>query len=62
MDINDLLEQTMKAINEYVDEIVAERMKLKMSPTGPSPEAKGKNAESLRCAEKHNDTHFPKKA
>lgn len=28
MDINDLLEQTMKAINEYADEIVAERMKL----------------------------------
>lgn len=42
MDINDLLEQTMKAINEYADEIVAERMKLKMSPTGTSPEAKGK--------------------
>ncbi len=35
MDINYLFEGIMKAINQYADEIVAERMQLQMSQIGP---------------------------
>ncbi len=43
MDINNLVEGIMKAINRYADEIVVERMRLEMSQLGRGSESKGKD-------------------
>lgn len=59
MDINYLFEGIMKAINQYADEIVAERMQLQMSQIGPGLELKRKNSEKLGLGEKQNDANFP---
>lgn len=37
MEINFLFEGIMKAINQYADEIVAERLQLQMSQFGRAP-------------------------
>ena len=59
MDINFLFEGIMRAINQYADEIVAERMELQMSQIGRAPETERKNSENLRLGEKQNDGNFP---
>jgi hypothetical protein len=38
MDINELFEGIMKAINQYTDDIVGERMQPKVSATEQGPE------------------------
>jgi hypothetical protein len=58
MDINFLFEGIMKAINQYADEIVAERMQLQMSQIGRASEAEGENSENLELGEKQNDANF----
>ena len=59
MDINILVEGIMKAINQYADEIVAERMELQMSQIGRAPETERKDSENLRLGEKQNESKFP---
>lgn len=59
MDINDLFEGVWKAINQYADEIVAERMQLQMSQIGRAPETERKNSENLRLGEIQNESKFP---
>ena len=59
MDINFLFERIMRAINQYADEIVAERMQLQMSPIGRAPETERKNSENLGLGEKQNEANFP---
>jgi hypothetical protein len=51
-------DRIMKAINQYADEIVAERMELQMSQIGRAPETERKNSENLRLGEKQNDGNF----
>lgn len=58
MDINFLFEEIMKAINQYADEIVSERMQLQMSQIGRASETEGKNSENLGLGEKQNDGNF----
>ena len=58
MEINFLFEGIMKAINQYADEIVAERLQLQMSQFGRAPQTEWKNSENLRLGEKQNDGNF----
>lgn len=59
MDINDLFEGVWKAVNQYADEIAAERMQLQMSQIGRAPETERKNSENLGLGEKQNESKFP---
>ncbi|MDH4203884.1 MAG: hypothetical protein OEV87_13465 [Phycisphaerae bacterium] len=61
MDINELFEGIMKAINQYTDDIVGERMQPKILATGQGPENGRKNSENSGCEKKQDETHFPKK-
>ena len=58
MNINFLFEGIMKAINQYADEIVAERLQLQISQIRRTPETERKNSENLRLGEKQNDGNF----
>lgn len=59
MDSNERFEGIMKAINQYTDDIVSERMQPKVSATEQGPEDR-KISENLGCEKKQDETHFPK--
>ena len=61
MDINGLFEGIMKAINQYADEIVAERMRLEMSQLGRGSESKGKDSENFGGRENQIGLDSPKR-
>ncbi len=59
MDINDLFENIAKIINQFTNEMVAERTKNKMSISALGPESEGKNSENFAAGEKQNVVDFP---
>ena len=61
MDINNLVEGIMKAINRYADEIVVERMRLEMPQLGRGSESKGKDSENFGGRENQIGVDFPKR-
>ena len=61
MDINDLFENIAKIINQYADEIVAERAHNKMPMTGRGQDSEGKDSETFSVREKESQVDFPKR-
>jgi hypothetical protein len=59
MDINDLFENIAKIINQFSDEIVAERAQDRKPITGRNPESEGKNLEKHTTGEKQGGSNFP---
>ena len=60
MDINDLFEGIMKVINQFADEVAAERVQEKMPVTGRGAENEGEKTENFQAGEKQSEANFPK--
>jgi len=58
LDINELFEGIMTAINQYTNDIVGERMQAKIWAPGHVPENGIKNS---GYEKKQDETHFPEK-
>jgi hypothetical protein len=60
MDIDDLFEEIMKVINQFADEVAAERAQDKMPVTGRGLENKGEQTENFQAGGKRSEAEFLK--